>query len=228
MQVYVQPVAGRGSRAPAVLDTANLFASCFRSRFPWLYLAFSSTPHPFSAGLFADQIEAGPSRPRTQLLSLCYSYGSDVKTHPTEASSSGALPNTLFMPNAQSNPVSDRLPGVDFESLPRNRMRAITAPALPVRPSAEPASNSSPFKAAAPTAHPVGTVTSLHIGLLKAEPALTTLPAKVRKGQRMATIRALGTAHPVCAPYDGVVTELLTPCGQPIEYGQPVLRMATA
>jgi biotin carboxyl carrier protein len=44
----------------------------------------------------------------------------------------------------------------------------------------------------------------------------------------VATISALGTAHSVCAPYDGLVTELLTACGQSIEYDQPVLRMATA
>lgn len=130
------------------------------------------------------------------------------------------------MQNEQPVPVSSRLSSVEFAFLPRKRLRAIGGPSAAAKPTAGFAPAPSPFVPQVATPLPAGTVTSCHVGRLKAEPTLNALPARVRKGQRMAVVQALGTAHEVQAPYDGVVLELLTPCGEAIEYGQPVLRMA--
>jgi biotin carboxyl carrier protein len=61
------------------------------------------------------------------------------------------------------------------------------------------------------------------VGWLRIEPFLKDLPARVRKGQRVATVSALGAAHDVVVPYDGMVTELLSQCGEAAEYGQPIM-----
>ena len=116
----------------------------------------------------------------------------------------------------------------EIESLPRRRIRALagTGPVIADRNGFTP--TPTPFEPRPAAALPVGTVVSRHVGRLQADPVLRELPAKVRQGQRVATIDALGTAHPLLAPFDGVVVEMLTASGHPCEYGQPVLRLAAA
>jgi biotin carboxyl carrier protein len=115
-----------------------------------------------------------------------------------------------------------------IESLPRPRLRALHAAGTVVADRNGFSPKPTPFEAKPVAALQAGTIVSRHVGRFEADAALRELPARVRKGQRVATINALGNAHAVLAPFDGIVTEMLTSCGQPCEYGQPVLRMAPA
>jgi biotin carboxyl carrier protein len=104
-------------------------------------------------------------------------------------------------------------------SFAHKRIRAISGPNVGPRPSA-------PWVPPPPPQRldlPKGALVSKHVGWLRLEPFLKDLPARVRKGQCVATVSALGTAHNVVAPYDGLVTELLSQCGEPAEYGHPIM-----
>lgn len=48
----------------------------------------------------------------------------------------------------------------------------------------------------------------------------------VKKGQSVAIIEAMKLMNEIESDYDGTVTEILVENGQPVEYGQPLFRIA--
>ncbi len=48
---------------------------------------------------------------------------------------------------------------------------------------------------------------------------------RVQAGQRLAVTEAMKMEHAVCAPHDGVVSELLCAVGEAVAQGQPLLRL---
>ncbi|MFL5757727.1 MAG: biotin/lipoyl-containing protein, partial [Chloroflexota bacterium] len=47
--------------------------------------------------------------------------------------------------------------------------------------------------------------------------------AKVRSGDRVASVDMLGVAHDVLAPVDGIVGSTLAEPGDAVEYGEPLV-----
>lgn len=109
-------------------------------------------------------------------------------------------------------------------ALPTRRIRpdsAATHRALPVPPSS--AAVQVQVTAESPgSANSASALCSHWVGWLQFE-LETELPVVVRKGQKLAAIKALALEWPLVSPADGVVRELLACEGEPVEYGQPLI-----
>jgi len=106
----------------------------------------------------------------------------------------------------------------------RRRVRAIGAPNVAAPREVEWTPPPPPVREPLPE----GTLVSKHIGWFRPEPNLAQLPARVRQGERVATVSALGASNSIVAPHDGVVTELFVRSGEATQYGQPVMCLLKA
>lgn len=111
---------------------------------------------------------------------------------------------------------------VRFEDMPVRRVRAHSSP---VRTQAAPAMPGEvPGKPVVPV-RPSHVAHSGHVGRFYRAKPLQTLPASVKKGQLLGTIKALGLEFPVSAPCTGWVDCVDVTCGAPVEYGQPLVTL---
>ena len=112
----------------------------------------------------------------------------------------------------------------------RNGGIAVAAAAPPPAPMAAAAPAPSPEPAAAETGGP-GLVTSPMVGTAYyasspgGEP-FAKVGDRVSKGQTLLIVEAMKTMNQIPAPISGTVTEVLVENGQPVEFGEPLMRIS--
>lgn len=99
--------------------------------------------------------------------------------------------------------------------------------AAPAAPAAAPVATPAP---AAPTA-PGEVVTSPMVGTIYLQPSPEAPPFikvgdSVAAGQTLLIVEAMKTMNPITAPKAGKVTEILVSDAQPVEFGEPLVRIA--
>ena len=110
--------------------------------------------------------------------------------------------------------------------LPRRRMRPASGAFRPNAPAALEALSDLPM-AAANDERP-GALRSQWVGRFSVAAGLGAIPAIVRKGHKLGSVRALGIEWPVLAPAAGVVLGLLAEDASVVEYGQVLVDFAAA
>jgi acetyl-CoA carboxylase biotin carboxyl carrier protein len=68
-------------------------------------------------------------------------------------------------------------------------------------------------------------VTANHVGYLRYRDPKPAIGDKVEKGQNVAEILALGLVNDVVSKVSGVLEEILVGENEPVEFGQPILRL---
>ena len=116
-------------------------------------------------------------------------------------------------------------------------VKVVAAPAapLPAGPAPAPApavEAPAPLKEAAEgeAAKPGKVVESPLVGTFYAAPAedaepFVTVGSAVKKGQTLAIVEAMKLMNEIESDYDGTVAEILVENGQPVEYGEPLVRI---
>lgn len=113
----------------------------------------------------------------------------------------------------------------------RNAAVSVAAPAAPAPAPAAPAAAPAPAAAAADDMDGPGIVKSPMVGTAYyasspgAEP-YARVGDTVAKGQTLLIVEAMKTMNQIPAPVAGTVTEIFVSNGQPVEFGEPLLRIA--
>lgn len=68
-------------------------------------------------------------------------------------------------------------------------------------------------------------ITAGHVGYLRFREPKPEVGAQVEKGQNVAEILALGLVNDVASKFDGEIEEILVAENEPVEFGQPILRL---
>ena len=123
----------------------------------------------------------------------------------------------------------------DFELTVKRGSRAEIVPAVPVAPISTPMIAPEPLRVEPPSVAPIldrklAEVVSPIVGTFYRspspdEPPFVEVGTRIQKGQVVCIIEAMKVMNEIEAEVSGEVVELLTQNGQPVEYGQPLMRV---